>query len=167
MIVCKGQPNPPNLGLYPKRGTLGKARVIGTTIEAIHAAETALGRTLPRSFVDWLLEHNGKALGGLEVFPVFDARDPRKTWESIVRHFEQGWRAWQDTFSGIELDCSSLLPFAQFGTGDYYCFDYAVLGDAGEPVVVLWSHETGRTCVVADGYAAFLANPDQLCHAPG
>lgn len=105
--------------------------------------------------------------GGVEVFPVFDARDPRKTWESIVRHFEQGWRAWQDTFSGIALDCSSLLPFAQFGTGDYYCFDYAVLGDAGEPVVVLWSHETGRTCVVADDYAAFLANPDQLCHAPG
>nr|BFD40200.1 hypothetical protein FFPRI1PSEUD_16990 [Pseudomonas sp. FFPRI_1] len=114
--------------------------------------------------MNWLLEHNGRALGGLEVFPVFDARDPRKPWESIVRHFQQGW---QDSFCGIALDFSSLLPFAQFGTGDYYCFDYAVLGDAGEPVVVLWSHETGRTCVVADGYTAFLANPDRLCQAPG
>ncbi|WP_350404298.1 SMI1/KNR4 family protein [Pseudomonas sp. W17] len=109
---------------------MGKARVTGTTIEAIRAAEMALGRTLPSSFARWLLEHNGKALGALEVFPVFDARDPRKTWESIVRHFEGGWRAWQDNV----------------------CAD---------PAVVLWSHETGATSVVADGYTAFLASTDR------
>lgn len=140
---------------------MGKARVTGTTIEAIRAAEMALGRTLPCSFARWLLEHNGKALGALEVFPVFDARDPRKTWESIVRHFEGGWRAWQDNICADPAGFSNLLPFAQFGTGDYYCFDYAVLGEAGEPVVVLWSHETGATSVVADGYAAFLASTDR------
>ncbi|AZC16888.1 SMI1/KNR4 family protein [Pseudomonas sp. CMR5c] len=138
-----------------------KARVIGTTIEAIRAAEAALGRALPRSFRDWLLEHNGKALGALEVFPVFDARDPRKTWESIVRHFQGGWQAWLDNFEGRAVECSSLLPFAQFGTGDYYCFDYALLGDAGEPRVVLWSHETGRTSAVADSYGAFLVTTDR------
>lgn len=148
-------------GRYPKRGIMGKTRVTGTTLESIRAAETALGRTLPRSYADWLLEHNGKALGALEVFPVFDARDPRKTWQSIVRHVEEGWQAWQDNFRDDERDFSSLLPFAQFGTGDYYCFDYAALGDAGEPVVVLWSHETGRTSAVADSYAAFLVDPDR------
>ncbi|MBN3829518.1 SMI1/KNR4 family protein, partial [Burkholderia sp. Ac-20384] len=124
---------------------MGKARVIGTTIDAIRAAETELGRTLPKSFSDWLLDNNGKALGALVVFPVFDARDPRKTWESIVRHFKEDWQEWQENFSGNPIDFSNLLPFAEFGTGDYYCFDYGMLCGAGEPVVVLWSHETGRT----------------------
>lgn len=140
---------------------MGKARVIGTTIEAIRSAETALERTLPGSFVEWLLDHNGKALGALEVFPVFDARDPRKTWESIVRHFEGGWQACQDNVCADPAGFSRWLPFAQFGTGDYYCFDYAVPGQAAEPVVVLWSHETGRTTVVADSYGAFLASSDR------
>ncbi|MCO7608840.1 SMI1/KNR4 family protein [Pseudomonas chlororaphis] len=140
---------------------MGQARVIGTTIEAIRSAETALGRTLPGSFVEWLLDHNGKALGALEVFPVFDARDPRKTWESIVRHFEGNWQAWQDNVCADPAGFSRWLPFAQFGTGDFYCFDYAVLGQAAEPVVVLWSHETGRTTVVADSYGAFLASSDR------
>ncbi|WP_080401914.1 SMI1/KNR4 family protein [Burkholderia ubonensis] len=138
---------------------MGKARVIGTTIDAIRAAEMELGRTLPKSFADWLLDNNGKALGALVVFPVFDARDPRKTWESIVRHFNEDWQEWQDNFSGGSIDFSSLMPFAEFGTGDYYCFDYETLGDAGEPVVVLWSHETGRTSQVADSFAAFLTMP--------
>ncbi|WP_241774811.1 SMI1/KNR4 family protein [Pseudomonas protegens] len=76
-------------------------------------------------------------------------------------HRHSGWRAWQDNVCADPAGFSSLLPFAQFGTGDYYCFDYAVLGEAGEPVVVLWSHETGATSVVADGYAAFLASTDR------
>lgn len=136
-----------------------KARVIGTTVAAINAAETELARTLPKSFSEWLLSNNGKALGALVVFPVFDARDPRKTWESIVRHFKEDWQEWRDNFSGSAIDFSQLLPFAEFGTGDYYCFYYKNLGDAGEPVVVLWSHETGETSVVADSFAAFLTMP--------
>ncbi|MBU9189668.1 SMI1/KNR4 family protein [Burkholderia gladioli] len=138
---------------------MNKARVIGTTVAAINAAETELARTLPKSFSEWLLNNNGKALGALVVFPVFDARDPRKTWESIVRHFKGDWQGWRDNFSGSAVDFSQLLPFAEFGTGDYYCFDYKNLGDAGEPVVVLWSHETGETLVVADSFAAFLTMP--------
>jgi len=138
---------------------MAKARVIGTTIDAIHAAETELRRTLPKSFSDWLLDNNGRALGALAVFPVFDARDPRKTWESIVRRFQGDWQEWQDNFSGSTIDFSQLLPFAEFGTGDYYCFDYGTLGSTGEPVVVLWSHETGRASAVADSFAAFLTVP--------
>lgn len=55
-------------------------RVIGTSIEAIQAVEPELGRKLPLSFSDWLLVNNGRALGALTIFPVFDPRDPRKTW---------------------------------------------------------------------------------------
>lgn len=133
-----------------------RARVIGTSIEAIQAAEKELGRTLPGAFRDWLLVNNGRSLGALTLFPVFDERDPRKTWESIVRHFKQGWQAWLEVHAQGASDSAALLPFAEFGTGDYYCFDYGRQGQDGEPVVVLWSHETAQTRQVAEGFADFL-----------
>ena len=137
---------------------MSKNKSIGTSQAAIAAAELALGRTLPASYVQWLLENNGRALGALSVFPVYDEANARKTWESIARHYNPSWQEWLEHVDGGN-DASTLLPFAQFGTGDYYCFDYAQTGPSGEPVVVLWSHETGATSEVAPDFAAFLALP--------
>lgn len=137
---------------------MSKNKSIGTSLAAIAAAEQALGRTLPASYVQWLLPNNGRALGALSVFPVYDEANARKTWESIARHYNTSWQEWLETVDGGN-DASTLLPFAQFGTGDYYCFDYAQTGPSGEPVVVLWSHETGATSTVAPDFAAFLALP--------
>lgn len=136
---------------------MSKSKSVGTTLEAIAAAEQALGRPLPASYVQWLLKNNGRALGALSVFPVYDAANARKTWESIDRHYRADWQEWLENVDGG--DAASLLPFAQFGTGDYYCFDYAQTGPAGEPVVVLWSHETGATSAVAPDFASFLVLP--------
>ncbi|NVI83362.1 MULTISPECIES: SMI1/KNR4 family protein [unclassified Janthinobacterium] len=136
-----------------------KKNSTGTSAAAIAAAGQALGRPLPPSHAAWLLDNNGRALGALTLFPVYDADNPRKTWESIDRHYREGWQAWLDNFAGSGIDHASLLPFAQFGTGDYYCFDYAQPGPSGEPVVVLWSHETGTTSTVAPDFSAFLALP--------
>lgn len=130
---------------------------IGTTTVEIEAAEAALGRALPHAFAAWLLLNNGRSLGGMPVFPVFDARNPRKTWNSIVRHYNEGWREWRDNFDHTGADFSNLLPFAEFGTGDYYCFDYDRVGASLEPAIVLWSHETGETAHVADDFATFLS----------
>ena len=137
---------------------MSKNKSIGTSQAAIAAAEQALGRTLPASYVQWLLPNNGRALGALSVFPVYDEANARKTWESIARHYNTSWQEWLEHVDGGN-DASTLLPFAQFGTGDYYCFDYAQTGPSGEPVVVLWSHETGATSTVAPDFAAFLALP--------
>ena len=137
---------------------MSKNKSIGTSLAAIAAAEQALGRTLPASYVQWLLPNNGRALGALSVFPVYDEANARKTWESIARHYNTSWQEWLEHVDGGN-DASTLLPFAQFGTGDYYCFDYAQTGPSGEPVVVLWSHETGATSTVAPDFAAFLVLP--------
>ncbi|AQR68624.1 SMI1/KNR4 family protein [Janthinobacterium sp. LM6] len=137
---------------------MSKNKSIGTTPDAIAAAEQALGRQLPASHVQWLLENNGRALGALSVFPVYDAANARKTWESIARHYREGWQEWLEN-AGTGDEAGSLLPFAQFGTGDYYCFDYAQTGPSGEPVVVLWSHETGASTTVAPDFASFLILP--------
>eukprot|EP01133_Synstelium_polycarpum_P014406 gene14406-17003_t len=136
---------------------MSKNKSIGTSPDAIAAAEQALARALPPSYVAWLLENNGRALGALCVFPVYDAANARKTWESISRHYNTDWQEWRAHADGD--DAAALLPFAQFGTGDYYCFDYAQTGPSGEPVVVLWSHETGAATAVAPDFAAFLALP--------
>lgn len=136
---------------------MSKSKSIGTTPDAIAAAEQALGRALPASYVQWLLVNNGRALGALCIFPVYDAANARKTWESIDRHYRTDWQEWLENVDGGAA--AALLPFAQFGTGDYYCFDYAQTGPAGEAVVVLWSHETGATTAVAPDFASFLILP--------
>ena len=136
---------------------MSKSKSIGTTPAAIAAAEQALGRSLPASYVQWLLVNNGRALGALSVFPVYDTDNARKTWESIDRHYRTDWQEWLENVGCG--DAASLLPFAQFGTGDYYCFDDAQTGPSGEPVVVLWSHETGTTTAVAPDFASFLILP--------
>lgn len=102
------------------RNRMSKTRVIGTTLSAIASAEKELNRTFPTSFSRWLLANNGRSLGGLVVFPVFDSRDPRKTWDSIVRNYTSGWQAWLENFSQSPERFAPLLPFAEFGTGDYY-----------------------------------------------
>jgi len=139
------------------RRSMIRTSTTGTTTVEIEAAEASLGRALPYSFATWLLLNNGRSLGGLLVFPVFDARNPRKTWNSIVRHYNEGWREWRDTFDHTGADFSNLLPFAESGTGDYYCFDYDRTDASLEPDVVLWSHETGETAHVANDFATFLS----------
>ncbi|WP_063768040.1 SMI1/KNR4 family protein [Verrucomicrobium sp. BvORR106] len=120
-------------------------RVFGTTDDAIANAEAALGRTFPPSFRGWLLQNNGHGIEAVTIFPVMDRRDPRMTWDSIDRRFREGWTRWLDNFADEQRDFTHLLPFADYGTGDYYCFDYSRRDSQGESPVVRWSHETGDT----------------------
>ena len=120
-------------------------RVIGTTEGAIALAEAELHRARPPSFRTWLLQNNGKGIDSVSVFPVVDARDKRKTWDSIVRQ-QKLWQSYcEDVFPGQAERFACLLPFAHFGTGDYYCFEYSGVAPEGETKVVAWSHETGDT----------------------
>ncbi len=120
-------------------------RVFGTTEEAVAKAETALGRIFPPSFRSWLLQNNGRDAEGVHIYPVMDERDPRKTWDSIDRLYQNGWADWLANFEDENRDFSYLLPFADYGTGDFYCFDYSRLDSASETPVVRWSHESGET----------------------
>jgi len=120
-------------------------RVFGTTEDCVRKTEAAVGRSLPPSFRAWLLSHNGKGLKGVTVFPVVDERDPQTTLESIERQYKEGWSTWLENFEEEDLTFDHLLPFAEFGTGDYYCFDYSREDTVGERPVVRWSHETGET----------------------
>jgi cell wall assembly regulator SMI1 len=132
-----------------------KSRVIGTTDAAITKAEAELGFQFPVMFRQWLTQNNGKAIDDVTVFPVFDERDPRKTWDSIVRNYTTNWKSWLENYVP-EYDFSNLLPFGEFGSGDYFCFDFSQVGENSEPIVALWSHETGETEFVANDFAEFV-----------
>ena len=127
-------------------------RVIGTTEEAIARAQAHLPRALPTAFREWLKRNNGLGLESANIFPVLDDRDPRKTWDSIVRQYEQ-WRSYADLIDTPAQLVSSLLPFAEYGTGDYYCFDFQ--DESAEPTVVRWSHETGLAEFRASSFSEF------------
>ena len=131
-------------------------RVIGTTEDAILKAEGELGCRFPASFRLWLLTNNGLGAEHITIFPVHDERDSRKTWDSIVRNYRDNWAAWKANFSGADISFEHLLPFAEYGTGDYYCFDYSRLRVDGETPVVHWFHETGETEDRAQTFGEFL-----------
>jgi hypothetical protein len=121
--------------------------------EALEIEESLLGRKLPRSFCDWLLENNGLDIGAVHIYPVRDERDTRKTWESLSYLLHNEWAESLTNFNRTIY--SHLLPFADFGTGDFYCFDYSVPVTNGERRVVLWSHETGGADLFAVDFKDF------------
>lgn len=140
-----------------REGTLSAKhpRVIGTTLAAIDRAEQELGFRLSPSFRSWLLQNNGLSADDVYIFPVYDERDPRKTWDSLVRQYDGGqWGG--EMLADAGQDFRRLLPFASFGTGDFYCFDYSHSQDDGEVPIVLWSHETGETEPRGSTFADFL-----------
>jgi cell wall assembly regulator SMI1 len=122
-----------------------RRRVIGTTEEALARAESQLGRPLPPSFREWLKSNNGLDMESVSICPVLDDRDPRMTWDSIVRQYAS-WKDYSEyeIFQPRPTSFDELLPFAVPGTGDYYCFDYSSISSSGEPRVILWSHENGE-----------------------
>ena len=133
-----------------------RRRIIGTAEDVIAKAESELGFRLPPSFRLWLLTNNGLQVGAVSIFPVHDERDTRKTWDSIVRNYRVNWAGWLENFSDEEMTFAHLLPFGEYGTGDYYCFDYSRVRADGEVPVVRWSHETGEIEDRAETFPEFL-----------
>jgi hypothetical protein len=132
---------------------MARSRITGTVEEALAIEESLLGRKLPRSFSDWLLDNNGLDIEEVHIYPVRDERDTRKTWESLSYLLINDWAEGLLKFN--QAIYSHLLPFADSGTSDYFCFDYSVPGENGERPIVLWSHKTGKTEFFAVDFREF------------
>ena len=131
-------------------------RVIGTTEGCIEEAEQRLGRRFPPSYRQWVLENNGRGIEIVRLFPIFDGRDPRKTWDSVVRNFEDNWKEWLENVADWGFDSSMLLPIGSYSNGDFCCLDYGQSSPGSEVPVVLWSHETGNTEPRGISFSEFL-----------
>ena len=122
---------------------MSRSRIVGTVEEAIAIEEALLGRSLPPSFRVWLLANNGSDLGDIHIYPVRDERDTRKTWESLAYNLQHEWAESLNHFK--DAIYAHLLPFADVGNGDFFCFDSSLVAAEDERPVVVWSHETGKT----------------------
>jgi hypothetical protein len=122
------------------------------------AAEQTLGCPLPPSFRIWLEESNGTWLESVRIFPIYDARDPRTTWDSITRYYNNGqWVADRYEWLANKLVNSQLLPFAEpDGTADVYYFDLNTPVQDFEYPVMWLSHETGDLEFRASNFAEFV-----------
>lgn len=132
---------------------MSRSRIIGTVEEAVAIEEGLLGRKLPASFRAWLLDNNGVDLGEVHIYPVRDERDTRKTWESLAYNLQHEWADSIRPFK--QTIYAHLLPFADAGMGDFYCFDYSVAVPDREQPVVLWSHRSGDVVDFSDDFEAF------------
>lgn len=141
-------------------------RIIGTTKSCIAETEHRIGRSFPPSFRGWVLENNGVSIDVVTLFPIFDPRDPRKTWDSIVRNYEGNWKEWLENVADWEFDSSGLLPIGTYMNGDFCCLDYGRVARDGEVPVVSWSHETGDIEHRAANFAEFLVklNDGEFSH---
>lgn len=134
---------------------MARIRITGTVEEALKVEEARLNRALPVSFKSWLLEHNGSDMEGIHIYPVRDERDTRKTWESLAYNLNHEWAEGLCNFAATGADYSQLLPFADYGTADYFCFDYSVAEKNGETPVVIWSRKTGEIGFYAKDFTEF------------
>ena len=133
---------------------MSRTRIIGTVEEAIVEEEALLGRKLPRSFREWLLQNNSQDVAETHIYPVRDERDTRKTWESLAYNFNHTWSMAVSNHG--EAIFSHLLPFADSGTDNFFCFDYSVNVKNDEWPVVIWFHESGGTEMYASDFIEFM-----------
>lgn len=132
---------------------MGRSLIIGTVEAAISIEEAKLGRKLPDSFRQWLLEFNGSNLADLHIYPVRDERDTRKTWNSLAHNLHGEWASQLKEFDHTIF--AHLLPFADCGFDDYYCFDYSQQPHRDEPPIVRWSGASGLTQAIAESFDEF------------
>lgn len=128
-----------------------RKRIIGTTKEAVAAAEEALGVRLPPPLAGWLLRRNGTG----EIFPIPDEREPRTLTGNMLDERESLRDFVQDCGGDLSV-VDALVPIMAVGNGDFYCLDVSQT-ERGEVPVVLFSHETFETAWRADGFVEFMA----------
>ena len=132
---------------------MGRSLIIGTVEATISIEEAELGRKLPDSFRLWLLEINGSNLADLHIYSVRDERDTRKTWNSLAHYLHGEWASQLKKFDHAIF--AHLLPFADYGLEDHYCFDYSQRLQKDEPSVVRCSGANGVTQTIAESFDEF------------
>ena len=120
----------------------------------ILAAERVLGATLPSSYRRSMLISNGGELeteeDEWEQFPITDTSDRKRlsrTANHIVKetHVCRGWESFPE----------GAVAIASNGAGDRLVF--LKEGNAFEPVVYMWSHETGALTKVVNDFSELKA----------
>lgn len=125
--------------MYSKRESNGnKIEVSFTmnppaTLEQISLSENKIGKKLPNSFKDFLVNFNGGMIydfNGLDGFEILRVQEIPIVTGILMRDFDDDWR-------------SELIVFARYiGEGNYLAFDSTHLVDAEYDVVDCFTQES-------------------------
>lgn len=105
-------------------------RKIGVIELDLKAAEEKLGAVFPEQYKDLFKLVNNAEIGEWILYPIKDHRNPKKTWDDIVR---------QNTEVREEDISEDLLVIGDNGSGDKLCYkvNNGIMGNE----IYLWCHE--------------------------
>ncbi|WP_421385346.1 SMI1/KNR4 family protein [Bacillus salacetis] len=105
----------------------------GVDESAIKAAEDKLGAVFPEQYKELFKLVNNAEIGEWILYPIKDNRNPRKTWDDIVR---------QNNEVRDEFMSENLIAIGDDGSGDKLCLKVNE-GIMGEEIYI-WYHEDGE-----------------------
>lgn len=103
----------------------------GVTNFDIKSAEEKLGAVFPEQYKELFRLVNNAEIGEWILFPIQDQKNPKKTWDDVVR---QNQDAKDEGMSG------DLIAIADDGTGDKLCLQ--VINGKMDDKIYIWDHET-------------------------
>ncbi|ODS37091.1 MAG: hypothetical protein A7316_02185 [Candidatus Altiarchaeales archaeon WOR_SM1_86-2] len=108
----------------------------GANIEEIKEAEKILGVKLPESYKRFLQDFNGGGIGHFVICGIGEDHPDYQGMNIVKLTLEL-----RNDYRPNYYIPNNLIPFYDYGNGDYDCFDTNKF-EEGECPVVVWNHET-------------------------
>ncbi|MEY9971984.1 hypothetical protein ABH966_002358 [Lysinibacillus sp. RC46] len=108
-------------------------RKAGVTDFDIKSAEEKLGAVFPEQYKELFRLVNNAEIGEWTLFPIKDQKNPKKTWDDVVR---------QNQDAKDEEMSSDLIAIGDDGTGDKLCLQ--VINGKMNDEIYIWNHETAE-----------------------
>jgi cell wall assembly regulator SMI1 len=120
-------------------------RKFGVDESDIKAAEDKLGAVFPELYKELFKLVNNAEIGEWILYPIKDNRNPKKTWDDIVK---------QNTEVREEYMSEDLIAIGDDGSGDKLCLKVndGIMGDK----IYLWHHEDGELEEYAPDFKEFI-----------
>lgn len=130
----------------------------------VHSFEKLQGITLPKNYVNFIIQHDGASLYA-DVFDYFDTPRQSVTSNSIafikfekIGRFIEGLL--EESVDDKDYFYKNLIPFGDNGGGDFICFDYRKNPKTDNPPIILWSHDvennSQRISFIANNFEEFI-----------
>lgn len=122
-----------------------QTRKLGVVESDIKAAEDKLGSIIPQQYKELFKLVNNAEIGEWILYPIKDHRNPKKTWDDIVR---------QNNEVRDEDMSRDLIAIGDDGSGNKLCLKVndGIMGDE----IYLWSHEDGELEEYASNLKEFI-----------
>lgn len=114
----------------------------GVTDFDIQLAEEKLGAVFPEQYKALFRVVNNSEIGEWTLFPIKDQKNPKKTWDDVVRQNQDAKMS------------DDLIAIGDDGTGDKLCLQ--VINGKMNDKIYIWNHETAEIKEYASNLKVFI-----------